>query len=138
LPIDAIIGTFGSMSARIPLDVDLEDRLLYGLTPVHLAYAVVALLVGFALWSSQWAPSPVRAAASLSTIGVGAVVAWGRWRGRAVDAWVADAALFALRCHRIVLNESYLRRWKVVRATRSLGPESKAATPEAEPVAATS
>jgi hypothetical protein len=123
------------MSARIPLDVDLEDRLLYGLTPVHLAYAVVALLVGFALWSSQWAPSPVRATASLLTLGVGAVVAWGRWRGRAADAWMADVALFALRCHRIVLNESCFRGWKIVRAKSSQGPESQGAAPEAEPFA---
>src|SRR5665811_2374740 len=45
------------MPARVPLDVDLEDRLLYGLTPIRLAYAVGALLAAFALWSSPWGPA---------------------------------------------------------------------------------
>jgi hypothetical protein len=124
------------MSARVPLDVDLEDRLLYGLTPTHLAYMVVALLVGFAIWSSHWAPSPVRAFASLSVIGVGSVVAWGRWRGRAADAWMVDALLFTVRCHRVVWNEGCLSRWTVLRAKRSLQPEAQTPTAQAEPVPA--
>ena len=32
------------MPARVPLDVDLEDRLVYGLTPTRLAYVVISLL----------------------------------------------------------------------------------------------
>jgi hypothetical protein len=132
----ATLGSLRDMSARVPLDVDLEDRLLYGLTPTHLAYMVVALLVGFAIWSSHWAPSPVRAAASLLFIGVGAVVAWGRWRGRAADAWMTDVVLFGMRNHRIVWNERCFRRGRLVREKRSHGPESQAAAPEADPVAA--
>jgi hypothetical protein len=116
------------MSARVPLDVDMEDRLLYGLTPTHLAYMVVALLGGFALWSSHWAPSPARAFASLLVICGGAVVAWGRWRGRAADVWVADAVLFTVRCHRIVWNEGCIRRWRVFGAKRSPQPEAQAPT----------
>jgi len=38
------------MPARVLLDVDLEDKLLYGLTPMRLAHLVVSLLGGFALW----------------------------------------------------------------------------------------
>jgi hypothetical protein len=124
------------MSARVPLDVDLEDRLLYGLTPIHLAYMVVALLVGFAIWSSHWAPSPVRAFASLSVIGVGAVVAWGRWRGRAADAWMVDALLFTVRCHRVVWNEGWLGGRAVLRAKRSSQAEAQTPTAEADPVLA--
>jgi hypothetical protein len=93
--------------ARAPLDVDLEDKLLYGLTPTRLAYFVVSLLAAFALWSSQWAPSPVRVAACLAVAGLGSVAAWGRWRGRAVDAWVADISLFVINTHRVALN----KRW---------------------------
>jgi hypothetical protein len=124
------------MSARVPLDVDLEDRLLYGLTPTHLAYAVVALLVGFAIWSSHWAPSPVRAFASLLVIGVGAVVAWGRWRGRAADVWMVDALLFTVRCHRVVWNEGWLSGRTVLRAKRSSQTVSQAPPAETEPVLA--
>ena len=60
-----------SMSARAPLDVDLEDKLLYGLTPIRLAYLLVSLLGGFALWSSPWSIQPVRAVACLFVVGLG-------------------------------------------------------------------
>jgi hypothetical protein len=89
------------MPARAPLDVDLEDRLLYGLTPMRLAYAVAALLAGFALWSSPWGPAALRAAAAVLVIGLGAVVSWGRWRGTPADAWVVNLVLFAARTRRL-------------------------------------
>jgi len=89
------------MPARIPLDVDLEDRLLYGLTPIRLAYLVVALLAGFAVWSSRWSPLPVRASSALLVIGLGAALSWGRWRGRAADVWLVDMAMFVVRTRRL-------------------------------------
>jgi hypothetical protein len=92
------------------LDVDLEDKLLYGLTPTHLAYLALALLGGFALWSSPWAPLPVRAVSCLAVVVMGAVAAWGRWRGRAVDAWFADVSLFVINNHRVTWNKSWLKR----------------------------
>ena len=92
------------MNARAPLDVDLEDKLLYGLTPMRLAYIVVALLASFAMWSSPWAPSPVRATVCLMVAGLGAAAAWGRWRGRALDSWVADISIFILTTRRVAWN----------------------------------
>jgi F0F1-type ATP synthase assembly protein I len=89
------------MSARVPLDVDLEDKLLYGLTPTRLVYLVVALLAAFALWSGSWAIAPIRGAAAALLVAVGAVAAWGRWRGRPADRWVTDAALFVLATYRV-------------------------------------
>ena len=124
------------MSARVPLDVDLEDRLLYGLTPTHLAYMVVALLVGFALWSSHWAPSPVRAFVSLLVIGAGAAVAWGRWRGRAADVWMADAVLFSVRCHCIAWKKGSTRNGSVRASKRSSQPDRQAPITETERVPA--
>jgi hypothetical protein len=97
------------MRARAPLDVDLEDKLLYGLTPTRLAYLVLALLAAFALWSSPWAPSPARAASCLLVAAVGAIAAWGRWRGRAVDAWFEDISLFVINNYRLALNRSWTR-----------------------------
>jgi hypothetical protein len=97
------------MPARVPLDVDLEDKLLYGLTPTRLGYLLIALLTAFALWSSQGAPTPVRAAAALLVIGIGAVMSWGRWRGRRADIWILDIALFAVRTHRVMWNVSWPR-----------------------------
>src|SRR5437763_1398837 len=72
------------MSARIPLDVDLEDKLLYGLTPTKLAYLAIALLAAFSIWSTHWAPVPVRAGCAVAVAGLGVSAAWGRWRDRAL------------------------------------------------------
>src|SRR5207245_534446 len=48
------------MPARVPLDVDLEDKLLYGLTPIRLVYLVVSLLVSFGACgpSMLWRATP--------------------------------------------------------------------------------
>ena len=104
-------SSVAGMRARAPLDVDLEDKLLYGLTPMRLAYLVVGLVTGFGLWSSPWAPSPVRAFACVIAIASGAIAAWGRWRGRAVDGWAADFALFMLSTHRFVFDQGWLQRF---------------------------
>jgi hypothetical protein len=92
------------MSARVPLDVDLEDRLIYGLTPTRLAYLVISLLAGFTLWSSPWGPAALRVAAALLVIAVGAILSWGRWRGTPADVWVIDLALFTARTRRVTRN----------------------------------
>jgi hypothetical protein len=96
------------MPARAPLDVDLEDKLLYGLTPMRLGYMVLALLGAFAFWSSIWAATPIRAAACVAVLLGGATLAWGRWRGRAVDGWLTDIAAFTARTQRVVWNESWV------------------------------
>ena len=100
------------MSARVPLDVDLEDKLLYGLTPMRLVYLVVALLAGFSAWTSQWAPTPVRAVAALILAAIGAAAAWGRWRGRPVDGWAADMLAFVLATYRVRWRWPRLHRWR--------------------------
>jgi hypothetical protein len=98
------------MPTRAPLDVDLEDKLLYGLTPMRLGYMVLAFLCGFALWSSRWAATPIRTAACVVVFGAGATLAWGRWRGRAVDSWLTDIAAFVPRTQRVVWNDHWVER----------------------------
>src|SRR5260370_36698574 len=98
------------MPARVPLDVDLEDKLIYGLTPMRLAYLVVSLLAGFALWSSPWSPEPIRAGASMGVIALGAVMAWARWRARPTDRWLSDIAIFTARGTRSASPHSQPRR----------------------------
>jgi hypothetical protein len=97
------------MLARVPLDVDLEDRLLYGLTPLRLAYAVGALLAAFALWSSPWSPVALRAVASSLVIAVGATLSWGKWRGAPADRWVVDFLLFVVRTRRLAWTGPHLQ-----------------------------
>lgn len=89
------------MHARVPLDVDLEDKLIYGLTPMRLAYVVLALLAGFAIWTTHWAPTSVRAPVAIVVATIGAAAAWGRWRGRPVDGWFIDLVLFVASNYRV-------------------------------------
>lgn len=89
------------MPARAPLDVDLEDKLVYGLTPIRLAYLVVALLAGFSIWSTPWAPPLARAACAFLMVIAGAAAAWGRWQGRGADRWATDLAVFVWRNYRV-------------------------------------
>jgi hypothetical protein len=106
------------MRATAPLDVDLEDKLLYGLTPMRLAYLVIGLVSGFGLWSSPWAPPPVRAVACSAVVAISAIAAWGRWRGRAADGWAADIVLFVVSTHRVAVDRRWFRRF----STRTPAP----------------
>jgi hypothetical protein len=101
------------MPSRVPLDVDLEDRLLFGLTPTRLVYLVVGLLAAFSAWSGHWAPALVRAACATALLIAGAAAAWGRWRGRPVDAWVTDVALFVSATYRLRLEPPRIKRWRL-------------------------
>jgi len=92
------------VSARVPLDVDLEDKLLYGLTPTRLAYLVVGLLAAFSIWSTPWAPVPVRATGAIVVGALGVAAAWGRWRGRALDSWAIDVAAFFAATYQLRWN----------------------------------
>jgi hypothetical protein len=85
------------MRARVPQDVDLEDKLLYGLTPVRFGYLVIAGLAAVMVWNLSALPILARAPGCLLLGGFGALVAWGRWRGRPIDRFLADAALYF--CH---------------------------------------
>ncbi|TMD74284.1 MAG: PrgI family protein [Chloroflexi bacterium] len=101
-----------SVPARIPLDVDLEDKLLYGLTPTRLVYLIVALLAGFSAWTSHWAPVPARAFVALMVALVGVVAAWGRWRGRPIDGWATDLFAFCTSEYRVLWKRPRLPRWR--------------------------
>ena len=89
------------MRARVPLDIDIEDRIVYGLTPMRLAYAVLALLGAMAVWSTTALIAGVRIPICVVILAGGACLAWGRLRGRAADAWLVDIALFVWRTRRV-------------------------------------
>ncbi len=89
------------MRARVPLDVDLEDRLVYGLTPIRLAYAVLAGLGAMALWSADTLFLQLRICLVLMVLGAGATLAWGTFRGRPADEWILDIAVFTWSTRRL-------------------------------------
>ena len=84
--------------------------MLYGLTPIRLAYAVTALLAALGLWSSPWAPGLLRAVSASVVIVIGSIVSWGRWRGTPADRWIADLVLFVARTRRLTWTGPRLRR----------------------------
>ena len=89
------------MRARAPLDIDIEDRIVYGLTPIRLAYAVLAVLAAMAVWSAHMLIAAARIPLCVAILAGGACLAWGRFRGRGADAWLVDVALFIWRTRRV-------------------------------------
>ncbi len=96
------------MPARVPLDVDLEDRLVFGLNPIRFGYLAIAALAAFATWSSAWLPLPVRLPLAGLLGLAGAALAWGSHLGRGADQWAADMVRFGLANYRLEL----VWRWR--------------------------
>jgi hypothetical protein len=78
----------------VPLDVDLEDRLIYGLTPQRFGYLVLAGLAAMALWAQRPLPGALRLPACLLVLGAGLALAFVRWRGRPLDGLLVDLARY--------------------------------------------
>src|SRR5919202_2895310 len=98
------------MRARVPQDVDLEDKLVYGLTPIRFGYLVIAGLGAISAWNLELLPAPVRLRACLLVAAGGVLLAWGRWRGRPLDRFLADAVVFLRRNYRLGIGLSRRRR----------------------------
>ncbi len=92
------------MNARVPQDVDLEDQLIYGLSPLRFAYLVAAALAALATWRGLPAPAALRAVPAVLLLAAAAVLAWGRWRGRHLDRWLLDLAVFVRRNYRLGIH----------------------------------
>ena len=115
------------MNARVPQDVDLEDRLIYGLSPLRFGYLVIAVLGALTLWRldalSPWA----RAVPCVLALAAGAGLAWGRWHGRALDRWLADLCVYVRRNYAVRPRGGPRRRRRAVavplRAISSIGQD---------------
>ena len=98
------------MRARIPAGIDLEDRLLYGLSPARLGY--VATLAVFASWCWRqpvWVP--LRVAAAIVLLAVAGAVGWMRYDGRHLDAWAEDLGRHLIARYRVVFDWQAIRRF---------------------------
>lgn len=108
------------MNARVPQDVDLEDRLIYGLSPIRFGYLVIAVLGALSLWRLDALPPWLRVVPCLILLAAGAALAWGRWRGRQVDRWLLDLAVFVQRNYAFGLSPRRPRR-EVPMPLRAIG-----------------
>jgi hypothetical protein len=95
----------------MPQDVDLEDKLIYGLTPGRFGYLVIAALTAVMLWNLTAVPAYLRLPGCLALCSAGAVLGWGRFAGRPADRFVADALIF---CSHSYCLRRHRRRWSEI------------------------
>jgi hypothetical protein len=95
------------MKARIPAGIDLEDRLLYGLSPARLGEVVALAVIASWCWRQPvWAPLRVLAAVVL--LAAAGAAGWWRWEGRHLDSWAIDAGRHAWARYRIEVDRARL------------------------------
>lgn len=90
---------------RLPADIELEDKLAFGLTFRQLTILGVAALLGYGVFAfvSPLAPLPVAAAAAAPLAVAGTVLALGRRDGLSADRLVLNVARYLSRPRRRVL-----------------------------------
>ncbi|MBJ7603314.1 MAG: hypothetical protein JF888_09035 [Candidatus Dormibacteraeota bacterium] len=115
------------MRARVPQGVDLEDKLIFGLSPIRFGYLVIAVIGAFTVWGLQVLPGVVRAFCCLLMLLSGPVLAWGRVCGTRSDRLAWDCLVFLRRNHTLELAALEWRKAAV--ASRRL---SEAASGTAE------
>ena len=105
------------MRARIPAGIDLEDRLLYGLSPARLGYVAGLAVLASWCWRQQvwW---PLRIAAAVVVLAAALAVGWLRHDGRHLDAWAEDIARHLVRRYRVVIDWKELARPLVTAVSR--------------------
>jgi hypothetical protein len=97
------------MRARIPAGIDLEDRLLYGLSPARLGYvAGLAVLASWFWRQPLW--GPLRIAGAIILLATAATVGWAQRDGRHLDAWAEDITRHMLGRYRVVIAWGELYR----------------------------
>jgi hypothetical protein len=113
------------MRASVPHDVDLEDNLVYGLTPIRFGYLVVAVLGSMGVWGLRWLPPAGRLVPCIMLIIAAVALAWGRWRGRPLDRLLLDLGIFLRRNYRMQIGLAWPR---MSRRPHAVGRPSEMAT----------
>lgn len=90
----------------MPLDIDLEDKLIYGLTPTRFGYLAMAVLAAMVVWAGGRPPLVPRLAAAVILLLSGAALGWATFRGRHLDNWAFDAGRYLVANHRIRVERS--------------------------------
>ena len=120
------------MAVRVPLDVDLEDRIIFGLTPQRFGYLVLGALAAFAFWSQHSWPELLRAAAGLPFVLGSAAAAWGRWRDRPLDDYLLDVGRYLVANYEVRVDVPPRPGW-LRRPRRSQPPPVVVASSDPDP-----
>jgi hypothetical protein len=88
---------------EIPTHLNVEDKLVFGLTARQFLYLLIACSLAFAFWEQAVnAPAAARIAVCVACLLAGATVALVRPLGRGVEVWLLVAVLFTCRPRRAV------------------------------------
>jgi hypothetical protein len=80
---------------EIPTHLDVEDKLVFGLTARQFLYVLVGSSLAYGLWEqAATAPSPLRVAVTAACLVVAAALALLRPFGRPLEEWLLASVLF--------------------------------------------
>jgi hypothetical protein len=81
---------------EVPTHLDVEDKVLFGLTARQFLYVLVGSSASYALWDQLlWLGDPLRVASVLITLATTLAFALVRPADRALEEWVVAALIFA-------------------------------------------
>src|SRR5207247_738293 len=101
----------GHVPARVPQYVDLEDKLVLGLSPLRFGYVVLGIVAAAGIWAANW-PIPLPALAALP-VGAGLALAVGRWHGHRLDGLAWDLGVHVVRNYQIELWRDFEALFKL-------------------------
>lgn len=99
-----------TVRTRIPAGIDLEDRLLYGLSPARLGYVAGFAVLILSVWRLHGVPVAAKLLLCLPLVLAGAAAGWLSFHGRHLDAWAADGGRFLLAEYRLDVDLGHLLR----------------------------
>ncbi|HEV2953346.1 MAG TPA: PrgI family protein [Candidatus Dormibacteraeota bacterium] len=95
-------------AARVPQDVDLEDRLIFGLSPHRLLYLLGFGGLALAVMPRTSGADLLNLPICLGLAAVASLAAWGRRDGRPIDLWLADLSRYLVANYRLEISRHVL------------------------------
>src|SRR3981081_3113373 len=87
---------------ELPTHLQVEDRLIAGLTARQLLRLVIGAALAYGVWDQVlWPSSGVRCPVAVFCCGMGVLFAMLQPGGRSLDHWLVAGALFAAPPHRL-------------------------------------
>ena len=81
---------------EVPTHLNVEDKVLFGLTARQFLYMLVGSSAGYALWDQTgWLGDPVRVASVVISLGTALAFALVRPADRALEEWLVAALVYA-------------------------------------------
>ena len=86
---------------------------------------MIAVLGALTVWRLDALSPWLRAVPCLLALAAGTGLAWGRWRGRALDRWLVDLCVYVRRNHEFRLRHRRSAVAIPLRAIRAIGGDGR-------------